>query len=470
MSMGVTNGRRRDAADMETMDGDDDGADAEEHTPPLQHAPSEEELAYRTDLITIEAQQHLDSWDEDDLQLFLELLEDAGTELQREMLNRAVAMGHSPTELHSFGDSIRIITDQQLFKMCTPPDDMPVRTPAQMELRLRAEADPFLAFQLNRAPKTAPPAPPQEPKTVPQSEVVQQAVQQTAKAGLKVQFSLSQSYDGSRPIGPPEPTGLLPQVQSPSPAAPKGDPGGDSVLRPRAPQQAVRLPAALEAKAPAGAPPGAPPAAPAAVAPPQAPAMPGAPPQAARPPGLGAGAPVPSAPRGTPAGQAVTQPSPIAGARAPGPAAAAPPPAAAPAPAAPAPPAPKKEDRKGFADDLFNDALKPFGVALDEHLIDDEKITVEKVLAAATESLLKGLPVPVVLGSAKGDHRRYALILQVLMSPQGRSFQVHDPFAQETVWINDTDFLGLSQLGFSEKAHKRITAIALAKALSGKLA
>ena len=455
MSTGVTNGRRRDAADMETMDGDDD-AESEEHTPPLQHAPTEEELAYRTDLITIEAQQHLDGWDEDDLQLFLELLEDAGTELQREMLNRAVAMGHSPTELHSFGDSIRGITDEQLFQQCTPPADMPVRTSAQMELRLRAEADPFLAFQINRAPKTAPPPPGQEPKTVPQSEVVQQAVQQTAKAGLKVQFSLSQSYDGSRPIGgPPEPTGLLP-VQHPPPAAPKGDPASDSVLRPRATQQGMRLPAALEAKAPAAAPPPAASPAPAGARPPM--------------PGLGTGAPPVSAPRGTPAGQAVTQPSPIA--RAPGPAAASAPPPAAPAAAAaaPPPPAPKKEERKGFADDLFNDALKPFGLTLDEHVLDDEKLTVEKVLAAATESLLKGLPVPVVLGSAKGDHRRYALMLQVVMSPQGRSFQVHDPFAQETVWINDTDFLGLSQLGFSEKTHKRITAIALAKALSGKLA
>ena len=177
-------------------------------------------------------------------------------------------------------------------------------------------------------------------------------------------------------------------------------------------------------------------------------------------------------------GQAVTGPSPIATARPPpGPAPAAPvapavagPAApAAPAAAAAAAPAAKKEERKGFADDLFNDALKPFSLALDEHLIDDEKITVEKVLSLATESLLKGLPVPVVLGGAKGDHRRYALMLQVVMSPTGRSFQVHDPFAQETVWINDTDFLGLSQLGFTEKAHKRITAIALAKALGGKL-
>ena len=462
----ATNGRRRDADAMETMD--DDEPDSDEHTPPHQRAPSEEELAYRTDLITIEAQQHLDGWDEDDLQLFLELLEDAGSELQREMLNRAVAMGHSPTELHSFGDSIRGITDQQLFKQCTPPEDMPVRNAAQMELRLRAEADPFLAFQLNRASKTAPPpVPVPEPKTVPQAEVVQQAVQQTAKAGLKVPFSLSQSYDGSRPIGPPEPTGLLPAVQGPAPSGHKGDP--DSVLRSRGPQQSVRLPAALEAKPPPGPPP---PPAPAAAAPTPAP-----PPAAMRPPapGVASAPPVASGSR-TPVGQAVTGPSPIVSAARP-PAA----PAAAPAGPAPAAPpggaaapaaaqAPKKEERKGFADDLFNDALKPFGLALDEHVIDDEKITVEKVLSLATESLLKGLPVPVVLGSAKGDHRRYALMLQAVMSPTGRSFQVHDPFAQETVWINDTDLLGLSQLGFSEKAHRRITAIALAKALGAKLA
>jgi hypothetical protein len=177
----------------------------------------------------------------------------------------------------------------------------------------------------------------------------------------------------------------------------------------------------------------------------------------------------------------VTQPAPIVGARAAvglaAPAAAAAGPASAPAAAsagpagaaAAAPPAPKKDDRKGFADDLFNDALKPFGLSLDEHIIDDEKITVEKVLPLAAESLLKGLPVPIVLGNGKGDHRRYALMLQVVMSPTGRSFQVHDPFAQETVWINDTDLLGLSQLGFAEKAHRRITAIALAKPLAAKL-
>ncbi|HVE87741.1 MAG TPA: hypothetical protein VND93_33015, partial [Myxococcales bacterium] len=432
----------------------------------------------------------------------LELLEDAGSELQREMLNRAVATGHSPTELHSFGDSIRGISDQQLFRLCTPPEDMPARTPEQMEIRLRAEADPILAFRLNRSPpaSAAPPGPSAEPKTVPQAEVVQQAVQQTAKAGLKVPFSLSQSYDGSRPIGPAEPTGLLPAVQSP-PA--KNEPG-EGPLRSRGPQQQVRLPAALMTEAkPAPAPQAAPPT------------------------------PVPPAPRGTPAGTATTGPSPIVGARAtappppppaaapaaprpqvpgpaapprpfagagpspvgggpppsaPAPAAAAPAPAAvsarqiatagpaalagagAGAPAAAAPPPPKKEERKGFADDLFNEAFKPFSLALDEHVIDDEKITVEKVLPLATESLLRGVPVPVVLGSAKGDHRRYALILQVVINPTSRSFQMHDPFAQETVWITDTDLLGLSQLGFAEKAHRRITAITLAKALGSKLA
>jgi len=454
MSHAGGNGRRPDAL-SETMDGEDAGL--EEHTPPLQYAPTEEELASRTDLITIEAQRYLDEWDEDDLQLFVELLEDAGSELQREMLNRVVAMGHSPTELHSFGDSIRGLGDEQLFGLCTPPDDMPVRTPAQMEARLRAEADPLVAFRLNRSSAAAAPgAPPPEPRAVPQAEVVQQAVQQTAKAGLKVQFSLSQSYDGSRPIGPPEPTGLLPAVSTPSPSAARGESAEAGVLRSRGPQHQVRLPAALMAEArsqpPAAPPPGAP--APSGARPPAgaAPA-----PSGARPP-VGAATTAPGAPR-PPVGAA-----PLAGPRPPGPA-----PASAPAGAAAAP-APKKEERKGFADDLFNEALKPFGFSLDEHVIDDEKITVEKVLPLATESLLRGVPVPVVLGSAKGDHRRYALVLQATFAASGRSYQLHDPFAQETVWVNDTDLLGLSQLGFSEKAHKRITAIALARALGSKLA
>ncbi|HVE84288.1 MAG TPA: hypothetical protein VND93_15635, partial [Myxococcales bacterium] len=61
MSQAGTNGRRPYDPASETMDGEE--PEWEEPTPPVQHAPTEEELAYRTDLITIEAQQHLDEWD-----------------------------------------------------------------------------------------------------------------------------------------------------------------------------------------------------------------------------------------------------------------------------------------------------------------------------------------------------------------------------------------------------------------------
>src|SRR5688500_3624728 len=96
-----------------------------------------------------------------------------------------------------------------------------------------------------------------------------------------------------------------------------------------------------------------------------------------------------------------------------------------PPPGAAAAPEPKKEaQRKAFADDLFNEALKPFGVAVEEVIIDDVNVTVQKLLPLATEALLKGIPVPVILGPAKGDHRRYALMLQVQISQQERVFQI----------------------------------------------
>ena len=74
---------------------------------------------------------------------------------------------------------------------------------------------------------------------------------------------------------------------------------------------------------------------------------------------------------------------------------------------------------------------------------------------------MRGVPIPIVLGPSPGEYRRYALILQVSTTGKSRAFQLHDPFTQETVWVNEGDLFARTELPFATKTHRRITAIAL---------
>lgn len=115
----------------------------------------------------------------------------------------------------------------------------------------------------------------------------------------------------------------------------------------------------------------------------------------------------------------------------------------------------------GFAEDLFNAAAEFAGVRFRERPIDDAALTLAQAVAGAAQALARGLLVPVVLGSRPGDHRRYALMLQLHVSGRTRAFQLHDPFAQEVVWVNEADLLAGKELPFSDKVLRRLTAIAL---------
>jgi hypothetical protein len=94
-----------------------------------------------------DAEVALGQWSASARTLFEELIEDAGSELQRELLARALAAGHRSSEVHAFADQIRSLRDPALFEACTfrapSPGDFTVA-----EL-LRAEADPLYAFGLN---------------------------------------------------------------------------------------------------------------------------------------------------------------------------------------------------------------------------------------------------------------------------------------------------------------------------------
>lgn len=98
------------------------------------------------DLVSAEARARVDAWTERSRDLFTELLEDATSDLQRELLNRAVAAGHTAAEVHAFADALRGVPDAEVFDKCTIDRD--IGPDYSMEQLLKAEADPLFAFTL----------------------------------------------------------------------------------------------------------------------------------------------------------------------------------------------------------------------------------------------------------------------------------------------------------------------------------
>ncbi|MDP1826215.1 MAG: hypothetical protein Q8L48_23310 [Archangium sp.] len=93
-----------------------------------------------------EAQEQLAQWPPRARKLFDELLDDAGSDLQREFIQRAVAAAHSPAEVHAFADELRSLSDEEAYEACTLHDEEPKDyTVSQL---LQAEADPLFAFEL----------------------------------------------------------------------------------------------------------------------------------------------------------------------------------------------------------------------------------------------------------------------------------------------------------------------------------
>ncbi len=96
-------------------------------------------------VISEDALLQLDKWPKGARTLLDELLEDAGSDLQREFIIRSIAAGHTPPEVHAFADELRAMSDAEAYRACTlhdaPPEDFTV---AQL---LRAESDPLFAFE-----------------------------------------------------------------------------------------------------------------------------------------------------------------------------------------------------------------------------------------------------------------------------------------------------------------------------------
>jgi hypothetical protein len=82
-----------------------------------------------------------------DRQRYTELLEDASTPLQREMIRRAFTAGHSAAQLHAFADAVRGFSDAEVYARCTFQPN--ASKPTEMHTLLKAQSDPLTAFRLN---------------------------------------------------------------------------------------------------------------------------------------------------------------------------------------------------------------------------------------------------------------------------------------------------------------------------------
>ncbi|MBX5481805.1 MAG: hypothetical protein IRZ16_08175 [Myxococcaceae bacterium] len=300
--------------------------------------------------MTSEVEALLEEWRPSDRKLLGELLEDARTELQREMIHRVVVARHACAEVHAFADTIRALDDEALYQQCTID---PRRTDVPVTARFRAEADPLYAMELNGHL-----LPPSDDDPGPVYGVVPRA-----RPAFRAPPAL---------LLPPEP----PRVGAPP--KPSFDSESSSA-------RARPLATHLE---------------------------------------LGAsGEDVPSV-RRSPTARA-------SGADA------------------------------GANVEALNEALRGLGLSFRDHEVDTRELPLEHALELAAQALQNGIPVPVTLGREKGDRGRQVLMLQVTPPGRTRAFQLHDPFAHETVWAHEKDLLSRAELPFDHKQWRRITAIAL---------
>lgn len=178
--------------------------------------------------ISPEADEQLARWPRRARQLFAELLEDAGSDLQREFILRAVAAEHTPAEVHAFADELRSLSDEDAYEACTLHDDAPRDyTVAQL---LRAEADPLYAFELQggaiepneeRADAGFVPARPAEPPRTLELEISHHDVVAAAVSSKRSSDSFEAESPGAR-VKPALDWNVLPNA---SPAEPKRDAG-----------------------------------------------------------------------------------------------------------------------------------------------------------------------------------------------------------------------------------------------------
>ncbi|MBM4779072.1 MAG: hypothetical protein GQE15_15305 [Archangiaceae bacterium] len=174
-----------------------------------------------------EVQAVLDGWSARGRKIFQELMEDASSELQQELVQRAILAGHTTGEVHAFADELRGLSDDECFAACTLDDDAPEDyTVTQL---LRAESDPLFAFELkggtltpneeDDAPSAALPAQRREVMDAPiarelAADPVRRAKEQ--RAGFNAESGGFRSMVASKPAAlaatPVAPSGAMPAM------------------------------------------------------------------------------------------------------------------------------------------------------------------------------------------------------------------------------------------------------------------
>lgn len=320
------------------------------------------------DALGEEAIEKLSAWPVKARELFKELLEDAPSEMQRELLQRAVAAGHSPAEIHAFADELRVLEDEQAFNSCTLDADAPEGyTVTQL---LRAEADPLYAYELKGHSLS------------PADDI--------SGVGHAL-VSKTQELEEVLPAPPPPTSGPRPRsgFDSGKDLQPvKGRPLGSA----EPPQATSGRHKRMDLN--------------------------------------DLGQSVDATPRARPPSGPVN--------------------------AVGAAPISTK-----LMEDLINDATRPLGVNYREQDVDDPHLPLEAALVSAATAVGRGIPVPIALGPAVGQHRRLALMLQTSVSSGKRAWQLYDPFSGELYWVSEGDLLARTELPFSIKTNRRITRIAL---------
>jgi len=471
------------------------------------------------ELLSPEAREKLEGWAASSRTLLAELLEDAASDLQREFIDRAIAAGHSSAEVHAFADELRGMEDDAAFDACTL--DAEAVEGYTVNQLLRAESDPLYAYELKggalspadegghdtpvttelplddddlKTPArpnpglpavTAPPAPapaPARPATV-SSPPPPVAAPPAAAVPSKELVS-----SGSTPSGTLRPmlakdlvagTGSHPSLKTMQAKDLVAQTQPHAAYKP-SPQPPLKTMQAKDLVAQTQPSPAYRPKEHAADTAPHAAFRPDSGPQPALRPMqakdiIGAGV----TPSGTSrsslkeaAGSARSKevssaglpmaglPPSVAGKLATRELGGAPDPMRSRSPASG--PALGAAVANKLMEDALSEAVRAFGFSYRELDVDgDSGTTLEQALEQAAYALQHGAVVPVTLGPQPGQHRRFAVLMQLSVVGKNRAWQLYELASQELVWANEGDLLARAELPFSNKVNRRITRFAL---------
>lgn len=136
-------------------------------------------------------------------------------------------------------------------------------------------------------------------------------------------------------------------------------------------------------------------------------------------------------------------------------------------PPGPPPSAPSTKNAK-LIEDLLSDLTRTLSISWKESDIDlPGGLKLSDAVHSAFGALTRGIPVPVAIGPNPGQHKRFAIILQVSVVGKVKAFQLYEPVSNEVLWMNEGDLLMGRELPFRNKVNRRLTRIVLPQSARG---